>query len=300
MVSSLKKLLSSLGLGKLTKKTAAKINFNLKRSYFGKKFIIPIINNLGYDNLVLYDGLWKKDFFENLLKFKDGMFLDIGVNIGQTLILLRSFNDKIKYIGFEPNSACVFYVNHLVQANNIRNSIIIPAGIYNENKIVSFNIQGDSDQAGTIVENLRPGEQYIENVYVPVFDFDTLSNDLNINEISLIKIDVEGAELGVLTSLKNCLVQKSPVVVCEILWAHNESKLKDNEERNKAIMELMNEVGYSVYQIIKDEQKSKIKYLKKISKLENKVYSNENREECDYLMIENKFEDTIKTTYKIS
>ena len=51
---------------------------------------------------------------ENLLKKKNGAYLDIGVNIGQTLMKLKSVNPKIEYIGFEPNATCVHYVNKLI------------------------------------------------------------------------------------------------------------------------------------------------------------------------------------------
>lgn len=299
MLSSIKKILSAVGLDKAGKKIVSKLNFNLKRNYFGKNFIIPIVNNLGYDNLVLYDGVWKKNFFEKLLKLKEGIFIDIGVNIGQTLILLRAFDEKIQYIGFEPNAACIYYVNLLMRANKFKNSVVVPTGVYNSNNIMSFDITGDSDQGGTIVQNLRPGLNYLENIFVPVFDFDTLKKDLNIDKVSLIKIDVEGSELGVLQSLKNFLMKDKSLVVCEILWAHNEDKLKDNEKRNEEIMKLAKEMDYKVFQIIKKEDKSDIAHLKSITKIENKIYTLENREECDYLLIDESLEQGIKNIYKI-
>lgn len=84
-----------------------KVNLNQTSTINGKKVNIPVINKIGFGNLFI-DELWMIPLIEKLLSIKKGTFIDIGVNIGQTLIKLKSIDPEINYIGFEPNPMCVF------------------------------------------------------------------------------------------------------------------------------------------------------------------------------------------------
>lgn len=58
--------------------------------------------------MIFGDGKWKIDLFKRILSVKKGDFIDIGVNVGQTLLNINSIDINSGYIGFEPNSNCVF------------------------------------------------------------------------------------------------------------------------------------------------------------------------------------------------
>lgn len=285
MKKFLKNLLIKTNLQVLTKKITERINFKQTLKINGKKFIIPVVKNIGYDNLIFGDGKWKLLLFKKLLNLKRGHFIDIGVNVGQTLLALKSINSDVTYIGFEPNSNCVFYVNYLIKANNFKNSVIIPIGLYNETKIMTFDMGNEADQAGTLVENLRPGYYNSNRIFVPVFKFDNVVEAINMGDVSLLKIDVEGAELEVLQGMKQFMALKKPIIICEILWAHNSQKLPDCKKRNDAIIKTLSDSNYLIYQIIKSEDANLVESIKKISTIENTVYTEENRELCDYLLV---------------
>lgn len=55
----------------------------------------------------------------SLFKLRSGTFLDIGVNLGLTLIKVKSVNADRNYIGFKPNPACVFYIEELKRINKL-------------------------------------------------------------------------------------------------------------------------------------------------------------------------------------
>ena len=86
---------------------------------------------------------------------EEEVLLDVGVNVGQSLIAFKSCY-KNNYYGFEPNPNCLYYLRHLVDRNNFKNVEIIPVGLSSENKLVKFFSKSDSDSAATIIENLRP------------------------------------------------------------------------------------------------------------------------------------------------
>ena len=111
-------------------KILALLNFHLKINLFKNKktYNIPIINGIGLNNLLLKDDHIVNSIRE-VLKLQKGCFLDIGANIGQTLLQLHSINSEIKYIGFEPNTDCVSYIKKLLKLNKIRDYSILPCGV---------------------------------------------------------------------------------------------------------------------------------------------------------------------------
>ena len=101
------------------KKIISAFNFQLSIKINGKKFKVPVILNMGFLNLKI-----KEDWFSNFIKShplpKDTVFVDVGVNVGQTLLTFRSCSNNF-YFGFEPNPSCVFYLRSLISANKFSN-----------------------------------------------------------------------------------------------------------------------------------------------------------------------------------
>jgi hypothetical protein len=82
------------------------LNINGNISLNGKLFKIPILEEIGFSNLFISEP-WMIDLLKIILPIEKERFIDVGVNIGQTLLKLRSISDNIDYIGFEPNPVCI-------------------------------------------------------------------------------------------------------------------------------------------------------------------------------------------------
>ncbi|MCB0802247.1 MAG: FkbM family methyltransferase, partial [Flavobacteriales bacterium] len=94
----------------------------------------------------------------------------------------------------------------------------------------------------------------------------------------LVKIDVEGAELEVLQSFKEVLVQSKPIILMEILPVYN----KENKQRlirQEKIQELLVECNYSIMRLHKD--RDKINSIEKLANIE--IHSN--IEFCEYVCV---------------
>lgn len=80
-------------------------------------------------------------------------------------------------------------------------------------------------------------------IQIKAVTFDDYAEAVGINEIDIIKIDVEGAEYLVLEGMKRTLsrLKKKPVILCEIGWGCNSHP---EWEREKAIFEWLFENGY--------------------------------------------------------
>lgn len=217
-----------------------------------KTFKIPVIKKIGYNNLFMSEK-WMISLLKQLTLIENDVFFDVGINIGQTLIKLKSVDEKIIYYGFEPNSECVSYVKELCNINHFRNINIIPAGISVNNEIgeLLFYQQNPTDACASIVKDFRPDQEIFKKEYVPLMDIESIHKSLNFPKISILKIDVEGAELEVLKSFENIILKDYPIIMMEILPAYNEQN-QERIKRQNETEEILKKIEYVIYRVIKN------------------------------------------------
>ena len=99
---------------------------------------------------------WMTHVLERLVGIKAGSFIDIGANIGQTLLDLQATHPEVAYVGFEPNSGCSTYVNDLIRTNSLSNCTVIPVALADEAKLSRLycHVGAPMDDRGTIVPDL--------------------------------------------------------------------------------------------------------------------------------------------------
>src|SRR5919205_552723 len=75
-------------------------------------------------------GPWMVDALARLfaLAGRPGL-VDVGVNIGQTLLKLRSIARDAPYVGFEPNPFCIQFVNELIALNGFDRCVLLPVAL---------------------------------------------------------------------------------------------------------------------------------------------------------------------------
>ena len=265
-------------------KILEKINLNVKIKLNDKLFIIPVIRKNGFQNLFMTE-IWMIDLFKKINHLLSGTFIDVGVNTGQTLLKLKSVNSRLKYIGFEPNPNCVYYVNELVSVNKLENIELYPVGISNNDNVLSLNIFYDNnlDSSATIIENFRD-QKVFKKIHVPVFQVKTIIGmEKTLSDVCFIKIDVEGAELEVVQSFIEVIKKCQPFILIEILPVYNETN-KFRIERQIQIERIFKELNYTFFRIDKsvDDNFKGLFLIKKIG-----VHSDLNK--CDYLIVPEKY-----------
>lgn len=205
-----------------------------------------------------------------ILRYKSGVVIDVGANMGQTLVRVLSIDRHRDYVGFEPNVMCCFYVEHFIRMNYLSNCWILPVGLSNKFGAVKLLTREGDTSTGSIVEGFRPSAFYSNSQYVYVAQGDVVISDLGLSSISVIKIDVEGGELEVLKGLRNTIARYKPFVIFEVLPHYlaitKESlDMKTVEFRTKRIRqieEFFKGEGYSIFQIQPD------RVLKKLSRID--------------------------------
>jgi FkbM family methyltransferase len=212
---------------------------------------IPIIGGIGYIN---YYGteIWMTQLLQKLLGQTKDCFVDVGVNLGQTLIKVRGLNKDIEYIGFEPNPVCIFYAEKLILANQFKNCKIIPAGVSNKTEILTLRIFADeSDPMASIIEDFKDQAKNEKSVIVIGED---LLGEFADKKIGILKIDVEGAELYVLEGFLNLIRRDRPYILMEILPAYTETiEYSGRLQRQEQVMAHLKNIQYSMLRILKSE-----------------------------------------------
>jgi FkbM family methyltransferase len=170
-------------------------NFNLNRKIRDETFKIPILKNIGWNN-IFENEPWMTEILEVLVNEHQGSFIDVGVNIGQTLLKLRSLNQSTEYFGFEVNPSCVVYLKELIKVNKLKNTSLFPFGLSDKSGIaeLQFFHNSEEDATASIISNYRPDDLVLKNEFVITFRLDDIK-EVSRNVVGIIKVVVEGAEL---------------------------------------------------------------------------------------------------------
>lgn len=256
-------------------------------------FKVPIVKGIGLDNIYGTEP-WMIQLLTKIFSFKnEGAYYDVGVNVGQTLIKLKSVNPNIEYIGFEPNPICVFYSKELIKINNFKSTSIFPVGISNEDAIYSLSLYSndDTDSAASMIENFRDNNRVVKKEYIPCFKIDEISAKYKLPKICVLKIDVEGAEKEVLQSFEQLIKRDKPLIQIEILPVYNEKNI-DRLTRQNAIETLMKNLDYSICRVLKTSD-GHFKNLEEITT----IGIHDNLDLCEYVLVHSSNKEKIKQSF---
>lgn len=213
----------------------------------GRTFIAPVLDG----QAVKITEPWMGQLLKQLVQPGAGAFVDVGVNMGQTLLALRASHD-VPYLGVEPNPACVYYVRELISCNRLQDCVLFPTGLGETNEVRHLFTRQLFDACATVVNGFRSNT---DSQPVTVFRGDDLLKTYQ-GAIQLIKVDVENGELEALLGLENTLRRHAPYVLCEILPVYDEhTDLGQRRiERQSRLLHYMRSLGYRVLRVQTDGQ----------------------------------------------
>lgn len=152
-------------------------------------------HNLDYK---VVDETWNENVYRlHEYQFKDNaVFLDIGANIGSVSLYVDNFNkvrdenNKIKVYAVEPEPNNLALLKENIKNNPTENIIVINNAVWHEQKNVFITNQGGNS---TIIDGT-----YAESVEVLAITIQDFIDLYNIDEIDVMKIDIEGAEFDLI------------------------------------------------------------------------------------------------------
>jgi FkbM family methyltransferase len=138
----------------------------------------------------------------------NGLFLDIGSNIGRWAIFVAKENPLIEVYAFEPEPSNFISLKKNIALNKLKN--IVPNNLACGSKtgqvplFLSESNTGGHSLAWKTKKKIQVKSDTVDSVIYS-------KNKI----VSLVKIDVEGAELDVLKGLKKILVRDKPKLIIE-------------------------------------------------------------------------------------
>jgi len=189
---------------------------------------------------VLYCGLYDYDDMNFLVRYlrPEDCFLDIGANIGVYSLLAASKIKTGSIYAFEALPKNYQRLQENIALNQISNIQIYQVAI--------------SDQVGEICLNLAEGdsmpfiteETNQKTIKVSTNTLDNLLDQEVINNLTLAKMDIEGAELLAFKGATSILAQNHPYVwILEI----NDS-VQHFGHQKQDVVNFLKQYGYSIYQ----------------------------------------------------
>lgn len=175
----------------------------------GKKFYCERESNYASLRISFERNLW--DF----VNFKGDVFIDGGANIGRySITLADNFN---KVYAFEPFPHNLEILRKNISLNSVKNVEVVNGALWSEVCTKTLFVKG----GGT--NSLVDREMAVGRLKVKTTTLDMFLRKRKIapSQVSLVKLDVEGAELEVLKGAKRLLSVGRPVIIFEALDNHS-------------------------------------------------------------------------------
>ena len=177
-------------------------------------------------------------------------FIDIGAHIGYFSLLAASLIGQDGLVMcFEPNESNLDQLKKNVIINQFTNIQVMPFAVGNENKKVDFFLNQDNDGGHALWDvgkhdfNIKSRE-HSELFTVQMKTLDSILSDNRLDNLKLIKMDVEGCESMVIDGAMNTLkLHNYPFVISEI----NRFALSEMESSEDELRKKMQGLGYDCY-----------------------------------------------------
>jgi FkbM family methyltransferase len=190
----------------------------------------------------LKDGVYWEGTIGNLIKkyVKEGSTaVDVGAHIGiHTIAMSRKAGPQGQVVAFEPQKK--MYAEQLLnlKINHCNNVVSIPKALGESSKTIQMNPRNPVNEGGT---SIGEGGDFVEMITL---------DSLNLQNVSLIKVDVEHYEYFVFKGAKETILRNRPVIIFEIMgnfdYKTSPDEVKSQFDRVSALVE---SYGYKVFQI---------------------------------------------------
>lgn len=216
----------------------------------------------------MYLGCCGVEIVHNIKKYlpRSGVFIDVGAGVGYfSTIASGIVGDSGQVHCFEPFPPNAKIIRKIIESNTNSNIILNDYALGVDDNVHRYYIQhyerSNSSTCVSMVDNII--KEVDEVIEVRTKRLDTYLKQKSIDEVSLIKIDVEGYEYFVLRGLSSFLKRatRKPPIICEVFSpAYEKSELSLDE-----FQVYMRDYGYQAYNIFNSRKRVDIRLLHKIT-----------------------------------
>lgn len=206
----------------------------------GVNFQLDISDYMEY---VIYYGVNTEPKGKLFDLIEDGStVLDVGANIGETLLQFASINTNGMNIGFEPVPYIYDRLQKNISLNNLSSLKIENLAISDRKETLSFKMPNNQNSGGVRMRKKENKNEYNADLNVQAITLDEYLSQNNIQKVDMIKIDVEGFELNVLKGAENTLANFRPKMFIEI----DDQMLKEQNSSAESILKWLESKNYKL------------------------------------------------------
>lgn len=190
---------------------------SIELSEFSGVFEVPPDSHLL--RMIIREGGYEPDLLPKIreqIKIP-GDFIDIGANIGLFSVLFSKSKTDGKVLAVEPTKAAFQRLTRNLQTNNCDNVITFQGALGKEvGEVKMHTIPGREEYSS--LEPIKHINAAASPSVTEIVKMETLDNLVKRHNLkpSFIKVDVEGAELEVLSGALETLEKFRPTMVCEL------------------------------------------------------------------------------------
>jgi len=162
---------------------------------------VSSVDLFGLNELIIFSWYWK-------MRDRYKKSLDLGANIGLHSLIMEKLD--FKTTSFEPDPITASTFKKIMEANKISNYELIEAAIGDFNGLSNF-YRVTNNLTGSHLEGARDSLPYggYDEIKVEVRSI----NDLLVNNYDFIKMDVEGSEAELMTSIDLNLLSSTDLMI---------------------------------------------------------------------------------------
>lgn len=214
-----------------------------------------ISNDIFYSGIFgNYEGFSLKLWNYLCLQAEDSIVMDIGAFSGVYSLVAANANSKIDIYSFEPHPNTFKILEKNIQSNNFKNIYLNNYALSDHDGDIKFyNSKGNTPSGFSSVNHRFIEKDAGVKICKARNVSSVLNSELSKKRISLIKIDIERAELPLLKLMINRIVKDNTIVLSEIL----------DKEFYEDFDKLFHQNGYR--SVLIDDDSNKLHIVKKLS-----------------------------------
>ena len=176
----------------------------------------------------------------------DGVFIDVGANIGTFTLVAARRAVRGQVHAFEPSAHHFGRLAHNVELNDFKNVVLNRKGLYDQpGEAVLFlpsqaGEMNNSGAASLYTSGLEETRQVSEAV--SLIRLDDYVRERSLERVDIIKIDIEGAELKALEGARETIARFRPLVFMEL----DLENLKRAERSPEEVLQYWKLLNYEV------------------------------------------------------
>lgn len=147
---------------------------------------------------------------------------DVGANVGwYSLLAARAVGPAGSVVAFEPSLENALLAQQNAAVNGFENVTVVPAALTDHDGWMTFLTRGSLEgrldlQEGPGADRGDERHGSGQELLVPVASLDSWLSLVDRPAPTLVKIDVEGAEVGVLRGMRRTLAEARPTIIVEL------------------------------------------------------------------------------------